>query len=77
MLSVWTSRAAGWLAVALGVVSIVCVALFVDLSPEVEGEFFFAADDPQMQASEAVRARFPAGSQLILRVEDLIERGRR
>ena len=42
----------------------------MDLSPNVEGEFFFAEDDPQMQASASVRERFPAGSQLVLRVAD-------
>jgi predicted RND superfamily exporter protein len=47
------------------------VALFVDISPRVEGEFFFAEDDPQMRASQEVAQLFPGGQQIILRVEDL------
>lgn len=45
----------------------------VDLSPQVEGDFFFASDDPQMAASREVAESFPAGAQVILRVAD--ERG--
>lgn len=48
------------------------VALYVDLSPRVEGDFFFAEDDPQMLASRQVSERFPGGEQVILRVEDLV-----
>lgn len=55
---------------SIAILAIVGVALFVDLSPRVEGEFFFAEDDPQMQASQRVAADFPAGLQIILRVED-------
>jgi uncharacterized protein len=64
----WTSRAAPWAALALACVAVVATLLFVDLSPEVEGEFFFAEDDPQMQASQEVQRRFPSGAQLVLRV---------
>ncbi|MEM7417048.1 MAG: MMPL family transporter [Gemmatimonadota bacterium] len=42
----------------------------VDLSPQVEGDFFFASDDPQMAASRDVAQSFPAGAQVILRVAD-------
>jgi len=66
----WTARSAGWAACALAALSVVAVIGFVDLSPKVEGEFFFADDDPQMQASRFVAERFPAGAQLILRVAD-------
>lgn len=69
-LDAWSSRGAPWGAAALAVLGLVVVTLFVDVSPRVEGEFFFAADDPQMAASEAVRARFPSGAQIILRVSD-------
>ncbi len=54
---------------ALGVT---LVALFVDLSPQVEGDFFFAEDDPQMVASRRVAELFPGGGLVILRVEDLV-----
>ena len=69
-LKLWSSPAAAPAALALAVVGLIVVALFVDVSPKVEGEFFFADDDPQMQASQAVRERFPSGPQLILRVVD-------
>ena len=49
---------------------VILVTLFVDLSPRVEGDFFFAEDDPQMQASRAVSERFPSSPQVIIRVED-------
>lgn len=71
MLKLWTHRASGAGAVALALASAVAVVVFVDLSPRVEGDFFFADDDPQMQASQRVTADFPLGSQLVLRVEDL------
>jgi predicted RND superfamily exporter protein len=67
----WSSRAAPWVASALAALGAALVALFVDVSPQVEGDFFFADDDPQMQASEAVAQRFPSSPQIILRVEDL------
>jgi predicted RND superfamily exporter protein len=68
---VWASRGAPWIAAVLAVLGVVVVALFVDVSPRVEGDFFFADDDPQMQASREVAERFPASAQVILRVEDL------
>lgn len=67
----WSSRAAPWLAGAVATAATALVALFVDISPRVEGEFFFADDDPQMQASAAVAERFPSSAQIILRGEDL------
>jgi predicted RND superfamily exporter protein len=65
------SRWAAWVASSLAVIVLGLVGAIVDLSPEVEGDFFFAEDDPQMQASEAVAATFPAADQLVLRVADL------
>ncbi len=70
MLRVWTSPWSGWVALGIGAAALASVALFVELSPKVEGEFFFAEDDPQMRASEAVASRYPAGAQLVLRVVD-------
>jgi hypothetical protein len=66
----WSSRLAPWVASGLAVLGVTLVALFVDVSPQVEGDFFFAEDDPQMQASRAVAERFPSSPQIILRVED-------
>lgn len=70
---IWSARAAPWGAAIVALAAVALVALFVDLSPRVEGDFFFAEDDPQMQASAAVAARFPSGAQIILRVEDLAD----
>ncbi|MGD2044760.1 MAG: MMPL family transporter [Gemmatimonadota bacterium] len=70
--NLWTSRAGPWLASGLAALGLTLVALFVDLSPQVEGEFFFSPDDPQMMASRQVSERFPDGEQIILRVEDLV-----
>jgi predicted RND superfamily exporter protein len=67
----WSSQAAPWIASGLALLGVTLVALFVDVSPQVEGDFFFAEDDPQMRASEAVAERFPSSPQIILRVEDL------
>jgi predicted RND superfamily exporter protein len=68
----WTSRAGAWLASGLALLGVALVVRFVDLSPRVEGDFFFAEDDPQMLASRQVAERFPGGGeQVILRVEDL------
>jgi len=67
----WASTGAPWAAATLAVVGMLVVARFVDLAPRVEGDFFFADDDPQMQASRAVAERFPSSPQIILRVEDL------
>ena len=74
MLRSWANRRSGAGAVALSLASAAAVVLFVDLSPRVEGEFFFADDDPQMQASRRVTEDFPLGSQLVLRVEDRVGR---
>lgn len=55
----------------MATVAIALVVRLVDLSPKVEGDFFFAEDDPQMAASRAVARDFPSGSQIILRVEGI------
>jgi len=72
LLKAWTSRGGPWAATGLAVLAILVVWRFVDLSPAVEGEFFFADDDPQMQASDEVAASFPSSAQVILRVEDRV-----
>lgn len=56
------------MALTVAVAALALVLRLVDLSPQVEGDFFFAEDDPQMEATRAVARDFPAGSQLILRV---------
>jgi predicted RND superfamily exporter protein len=54
------------LAITAGLVA--SVVLFVDLTPQVDQQFFFSSDDPQLQESNAIDRRFPSGSQLILSV---------
>ncbi len=61
---------APWAGVALAAACAWAVAARVDLTPRVEGEFFFADDDPQLTASREVRERFRMGEQVILRVGD-------
>ena len=58
------------MALAVAAAAMTGVVLFVDLSPRVQGDFFFSADDPQMAAARAVAETFPAGAQLVLRVAD-------
>ena len=70
LLTLWTSRWSGWLAPGLAALGLAAVAFVVDLSPRVESDFFFAADDPQMRASRDVAEAFPSGAQLILRVSN-------
>ncbi len=69
--STWTAAAAPWSAVALAVVGLLGVRGFVDLSPEVERDFFFAEDDPQLQASQQISERYGSSSQIVVRVADL------
>lgn len=53
---------------AATVVLLLLVYVFVDLKPQVDQQFFFSSDDPQLQESNAIDRRFPSGSQLILSV---------
>lgn len=71
MVKVWTARAAPVAGVALAIVVVFAVVVLVDLTPRVEGDFFFAEDDPQMQASREVAQLFPSSDQVILRVADV------
>ena len=80
-LKYWISPAAPLGACVFAALLVSAMVRFVDLSPKVEGDFFFADDDPQMQASQSVAEQFPVGAQIILRVtalggtrEDYIER---
>jgi predicted RND superfamily exporter protein len=58
-----------WLMLVLMAVSIWLVAVFVDLTPHVDKDFFFSRRDPQFQQSQKINETFPAPSQLILNVE--------
>ena len=67
----WTSPAAPWGALAPAVLGLLGVWAFVDLTPEVSGDFFFAEDDPQLQASREITERYGSGSLIVVRVADL------
>src|SRR5437868_2349321 len=53
---------------AITILLFVLVALFVDLKPVVDENFFFSTSDPGVQQSKKVEQRFPSQPQLILAV---------
>ena len=64
----WARLGAHWEMFAITLVLFVLVAVFVDLKPVVDENFFFSTSDPQFQESKKIEERFPAGSQLIVSV---------
>jgi len=44
------------------------VAVFVDLKPEVDENFFFSSSDPQLGESKKIQKQYPAPSQILLAV---------
>ena len=52
--------------VATGVV-LVGTLLAVNLTPRVEQDFFFSADDPQLRVSREITETFPSGAQILVR----------
>lgn len=67
--SFWTRRQAPWAALGVSGVLLAAALAVVDLSPKVEGDFFFARDDPQLEASREIDETFPSAPQIIVRVE--------
>src|SRR5438132_5109516 len=59
---------AQWVMLAITILLCVLVALFVDLKPVVDENFFFSTSDPGVQQSKKVEQRFPSQPQLILAV---------
>lgn len=59
---------AQWVMLAITILLFVLVALFVDLKPVVDENFFFSSSDPGVQQSKKVEQRFPSQPQLILAV---------
>ena len=55
-----------WVMLAITILLFVLVALFVDLKPVVDENFFFSTSDPGVQQSKKVEQRFPSQPQLIL-----------
>src|SRR5213075_994705 len=57
-----------WEMLAVTAVLFVIVAVFVDLKPAVDENFFFSTSDPGVRESKKVEQRFPSQPQLILAV---------
>ena len=67
----WTHPKAHWFSLAVAALGLGAVATWVDLSPRVESDFFFSADDPQLQASLELDERYPGGALVVVRAEDM------
>lgn len=59
---------AHWEMVALTVFLLILVAVFVDLKPVVEENFFFSTNDPGFGQSKKIEQRFPSQPQLVLAI---------
>src|ERR1041385_8398074 len=59
---------AQWVMLAITILLFVLVALFVDLKPVVDENFFFSTSDPQFRQSKKIEERFPSQPELILAV---------
>ena len=51
---------------AAALAAAVFVVWRVDLTPQVESDFFFSSDDPQLQASRAIAELFPSDPQILI-----------
>src|SRR5437016_3005730 len=59
---------AHWWMLGMTVALFVLVAVFVDLKPVVDENFFFSTSDPQFQQSKKIEQRFPSQPEVILAV---------
>ena len=59
---------AHWRMLVLTGVFFVLVAAFVDLTPNVDENFFFSTGDPSLRQSKTISHRFPSQAQLVLDV---------
>jgi len=57
-----------WLLALLCAGLVLAVVAWTDLSPKVESDFFFSPDDPQLEAAQEMRRRFPAAEQVVIRI---------
>lgn len=55
-----------WAVLGLAALAVALVVFLVDLTPRVEGDFFFASDDPQLRASAEIEALFPSRPQVLV-----------
>jgi predicted RND superfamily exporter protein len=65
-----------WSALAVCLALGAALFLFVDLSPEIEADFFFSRNDPQAQKSASIEKEFGAAPQIFVAVRsrDLVSR---
>src|SRR5213083_3710718 len=63
-----TRPGAHWEMLAITAVLFVLVAVFVDLKPVVDENFFFSTSDPGFGQSKKIEQRFPSQPELILAV---------
>ena len=61
-------RGGHWLMLAFTGLLFCCVAMFVDLKPHVDENFFFSSSDPRFQESAKIDRIFGSDSQMILAV---------
>src|SRR5712671_1323742 len=64
----WRSLGDHWLMLGVTAVLFVLVAVFVDLKPHVDENFFFSTNDPQVGQSKKIEQKFPSPSELIMAV---------
>ena len=58
----WTHPKAHWASLAVAALGLGAVGAWVDLSPKVESDFFFSADDPQLQVANELNQRIGRAS---------------
>lgn len=61
-----SGRGARTASLVLLVASVAAVLLFVDLTPDVGRDLFFASDDPQLREDDRIRELFPTSPQIIV-----------
>src|SRR5207237_9156517 len=59
---------AHWWMLGMTVALFVLVAVFVDLKPVVDENFFFSTSDPQFQQSKKIEQHFPSRPEVILTI---------
>ena len=59
----WTHPKAHWVSLVVAAIGLGAVGVWVDLSPKVESDFFFSADDPQLQVSNELNQRYGGGGE--------------
>jgi predicted RND superfamily exporter protein len=55
-----------WAAVAVCALLGLVLFAFVDLTPEVEADFFFSSDDPQLQGARTIEREFGSAAQILI-----------